>query len=66
VEEGDIISIDIPNYKLELKVSDDVLAQRKAAWKPRKPKITDGYLARYAELVTSANRGAILRVPGEE
>ena len=66
VEEGDIISIDIPNYKLELKVSDDVLAQRKAAWKPRKPKITDGYLARYAALVTSGNRGAILKVPGEE
>ena len=66
VEEGDIISIDIPNYKLELKVPDDVLAERKAAWKPRKPKITDGYLARYAALVTSGNRGAILKVPGEE
>ena len=66
VEEGDIISIDIPNYKLELKVPDDVLAKRKAAWKPRKPKITDGYLARYAALVTSGNRGAILKVPGEE
>ena len=66
VEEGDIISIDIPNYKLELKVPDDVLAERKAAWKPRKPKITDGYLARYAALVTSGNRGAVLKVPGEE
>ena len=66
VEEGDIISIDIPNYKLELKVPDDVLAQRRAAWKPRKPKITDGYLARYAALVTSGNRGAVLKVPGED
>ena len=66
VEEGDIISIDIPNYKLELKVPDDELARRKAAWKPRKPKITDGYLARYAALVTSGNRGAVLKVPGED
>ncbi len=63
VEEGDIIAIDIPNLKLELKVSDEVLAERKAAWKPRKPKITDGYLLRYAALVTSGNRGAVLEVP---
>jgi dihydroxy-acid dehydratase len=60
VEEGDIISIDIPNYKLELKVSDEELARRRAAWKPKEPNVTTGYLARYASLVTSANRGAIL------
>ena len=64
VQEGDTIHIDIPNEKLELKVSDEELARRKAAWKPRKPKITTGYLARYAALVTSGNRGAILEVPG--
>ena len=60
VQEGDIISINIPEYKLELKVSEEELAKRKAAWTPRKPNITTGYLARYAKLVTSANRGAIL------
>ena len=48
------------------KVSDEELSERRKAWKPRKPKITDGYLARYAALVTSGNRGAVLRVPGEE
>lgn len=63
VEEGDIISIDIPNHKLELKVSDEELARRKADWKPRQPKITSGYLARYAALVTSGNRGAVLEIP---
>ncbi len=62
VEEGDIISIDIPNYKLELKVSDEVLAERRKAWQPRKPKITTGYLARYASMVTSGNRGAVLEI----
>ena len=64
VQEGDTIHIDIPNEKLELKVSDEELARRKAAWKPRKPKITTGYLARYAALVTSGNRGAVLEIPG--
>ncbi len=63
VKEGDIISIDIPNLKLEVKVSDEEMAERRAEWKPRKPKITDGYLARYAALVTSGNRGAVLEVP---
>ncbi len=63
VEEGDIIAIDIPNLKLEVKISDEEMAARRAAWKPRKPKITDGYLARYAALVTSGNRGAVLEVP---
>ncbi len=62
VEEGDIIAIDIDNCSLELKVSDDVLAQRRKNWKPREPKITTGYLARYASLVTSGNRGAILEI----
>ncbi len=63
VEEGDIISIDIPANKLELKVSDEVLAARRAAWQPREPKVNDGYLKRYAALVTSGNRGAILELP---
>ena len=63
VEEGDIIKIDIPNLKLELDVSDEELAKRKAAWQPREPKVTSGYLARYASMVTSGNRGAILEIP---
>ena len=63
VEEGDIIHIDIPNLKLELKVSDEELEKRRSAWTPRTPKITSGYLARYAAMVTSGNRGAILEVP---
>lgn len=62
VEEGDIIAIDIPNMTLDLKVSDEELAKRKAAWTPRQPKVTTGYLARYANMVTSGNRGAILEV----
>ena len=63
VEEGDIISINIPELKLELKVSDEELAARKAKWQPREPKVTTGYLARYAAMVPSGNRGAILEVP---
>ena len=63
VHEGDIISIDISANKLELKVSDEELAARRAQWKPRKPKITDGYLLRYQALVTSGNRGAVLELP---
>ena len=66
VQEGDIISIDIDANKLELKVSDEELARRKAEWKPREPKVTTGYLARYASLVTSADKGAVLKVPGKE
>ena len=62
VEEGDIIAIDIPNMTLDLKVSDEELAKRRAAWTPRQPKVTTGYLARYASMVTSGNRGAILEV----
>ncbi len=64
IEEGDIISIDIPNYSLNVKVSDEELARRKALWQPKAPNVTTGYLARYAEMVTSANRGAILKTPG--
>ncbi len=60
VEEGDRIFIDIPNNKLEVLVSDEELAARKAKWQPREPRVTTGYLARYAKMVTSGNRGAIL------
>lgn len=63
VEEGDIISIDIDQHKLELKVSEEVLAERRAKWQPREPKVKTGYLARYASLVTSADKGAVLKVP---
>ncbi|MBR7044220.1 MAG: dihydroxy-acid dehydratase [Lachnospiraceae bacterium] len=63
IEEGDIISIDIPNNALNVKVSDEVLAERRKYWKPRTPEVTDGYLYRYASLVTSGNRGAVLELP---
>ena len=63
VEEGDIISINIPELKLEIKVYDEEMQARKAKWQPREPKVTTGYLARYAAMVTSGNRGAILEVP---
>ena len=56
VREGDIISIDIVNHAINVKVSDGEMAKRKASWKPREPKITTGYLARYAAMVTSGNR----------
>ena len=62
VEEGDIISIDIDNHKLNVLVSDEEMAARKARWQPRTPQVTTGYLARYASLVTSAERGAVLQV----
>ena len=65
IREGDIISIDINANKLNVKVSDEELARRKAEWKPRQPKVTDGYLKRYAALVTSGNRGAILELPAD-
>lgn len=64
VEEGDIIEIDINNYSINLKVSDEELNKRRAAWTPREPRVTTGYLARYAAMVTSGNRGAILEIPG--
>ena len=60
VEEGDKITLDINNYKITLEVSDEELAKRKANWKPLPPKVTSGYLARYAKLVSSADKGAIL------
>lgn len=60
VREGDIISIDIVNHAINVKVSDGEMAKRKASRKPREPKITTGYLARYAAMVTSGNRGAVL------
>ena len=63
IEEGDIIKIDIPGLKLELNVPEEELEKRKKAWEPRQPRITTGYLARYASMVTSGNRGAILEVP---
>ena len=65
IRDGDIISIDIPNHSINVKLSDEELAARKAQWKPREPKINTGYLARYAALVTSGNRGAVLEVPKE-
>lgn len=58
--DGDIISIDIPANKIELKISDEEMKKRTLEWKPREPKIKTGYLARYASLVTSGNRGAVL------
>lgn len=61
VEEGDIISIDIPNGKLELLVDEEVLEERRRNFKPLPPKVTEGYLARYAKLVSSASTGAILK-----
>ena len=60
VEEGDLIRINIPEHKLDVVVSDEELARRKAAWTPREPKVTTGYLKRYAKMVSSANKGAIL------
>lgn len=62
VEEGDRIRIDIPNNRLEVLVSDEEMAARKAKWQPREPKVTTGYLARYARMVTSGNRGAVLEI----
>lgn len=62
VEEGDRIRINIPETKLELLVSDEELEKRREAWQPRKPKVTTGYLSRYAAMVTSGNRGAILEI----
>ena len=62
VEEGDIISINILETKLDVLVSDEILAQRRANWQPREPKVTTGYLTRYREMVTSGNRGAVLEI----
>ena len=62
IEDGDIIEIDINANTINVRLSDEELAARKAKWQPREPKITTGYLARYASLVTSGNRGAVLEV----
>ena len=62
VEEGDILAIDIPANTINVKVSDEVLAERRAKWQPREPKVKSGYLARYASMVTSADKGAILQI----
>ncbi|MDD8048074.1 MAG: dihydroxy-acid dehydratase [Thomasclavelia sp.] len=63
VEEGDMIEINIPEYKINLDISDEEMAARKAKWQPREPKVNTGYLARYAAMVTSGDRGAILEIP---
>ena len=63
VEEGDLIRINIPENKLELAVSEEELAKRKEKWQPREPKVTTRYMARYAAMVTSGNRAAVLEVP---
>ncbi|MDF2822281.1 MAG: dihydroxyacid dehydratase [Clostridiales bacterium] len=65
IQEGDIIHIDIPNCKINVEVSDEELKARSEQWKPREPKIKKGYLVRYAALVTSANTGAVLKVPSK-
>ncbi len=61
IEEGDIIAIDIPANTLNVKVSDEELKKRRDAWTPREPRVKDGYLARYANMVTSGSEGAILK-----
>ncbi|MDF2542803.1 MAG: ilvD [Herbinix sp.] len=63
VEDGDIIQIDINANTLNFVISEEELEKRRANWKPKEPKITTGYLARYTAMVTSGNRGAILEVP---
>jgi len=60
VQEGDLISIDIPNRKLQLEVSEEVLAERRKTFVPKEPKIKDGYLTRFARSVSSADKGAIM------
>ncbi len=62
VQEGDIIKIDIPNFSINLDVSDEELEERRKNWKPKEPSVTTGYLARYAAMVTSGNRGAVLEI----
>ena len=66
IEEGDIIDIDITNHSMNVRVSDEEMAARKAKWQPREPRITKGYLVRYASLVTSADKGAVLQAPEEK
>lgn len=66
VEEGDIISINIPENRLDVLVSEEEMAERRKKWQPREPKVTTGYLSRYRELVTSGNKGAVLEVPSRK
>ena len=60
IEDGDIIEINIPESTINVLLSDEELAKRRAQWQPREPKITTGYLARYAKLVSSGAQGAVL------
>ena len=62
VREGDIIKINIPENTLNVDISDEEMEARRKEWKPREPKVTTGYLARYASMVTSANKGAVLEI----
>jgi len=62
LQDGDIISIDIPRRSLQVKLSEQEIQDRLAKWKPPQPKITEGWLARYSKFVTSANTGAVLKV----
>ena len=62
IEEGDIIKIDIPANTINVDLPDEVLEERRKKWQPREPRVTTGYLSRYAEMVTSANCGAILEI----
>ncbi|MGN0507285.1 MAG: dihydroxy-acid dehydratase, partial [Lachnospiraceae bacterium] len=62
VKEGDIIRIDIDANTLDVLISDEEMEARRKEWKPREPKVTTGYLARYASMVTSGNRGAVLEI----
>ena len=66
IEEGDIIDIDITNHSMNVRVSDEEVSARKAKWQPREPRIKKGYLVRYASLVTSADKGAVLQAPEEK
>ena len=61
IKEGDLIRIDIPNKKLEVKLTEEEIAERRKAFVKPEPKVTKGYLARYARLVTSASTGAVLK-----
>ena len=66
IEEGDIIDIDITNHSMNVRVSDEEMSARKAKWQLREPRIKKGYLVRYASLVTSADKGAVLQAPEEK
>jgi len=61
LQNGDVIEVDIPNHRLEVKLSEEQLARRKAHWKPPAPRITKGCLAKYASMATSADTGAVLK-----